>query len=215
LPIQDRVSAAKQVDSLLRQMLVHGGFRLKYRITAQPPAQEGDLEHPELLVEFAGPDSTQLVERNGELLRSMEHIATKLLKLEHDEHDKLSFDCQEFKQARNNELRSAADIAAERVRRSGNPYAFAPMNSRERRLVHLAMRDFSDLRTESAGEGMNRCVVVYPKDYTGRPYTPPLRSDSRGGRGDDRRGGRGNRGGGGRGRNDRGGRDRGRGRGRR
>ena len=57
-------------------MLMFGGFRLKYRITAQPPAQESDLEHPELLVEFAGPDSTQLVERNGELLRSMEHLAS-------------------------------------------------------------------------------------------------------------------------------------------
>ena len=196
MPIQDRVSAAKQVDTLLRQMLLHGGFRLKYRITAQPPAQEGELEHPELVVEFAGPDSARLIERNGELLRSMEHIATKLLKLEYDEHDKLSFDCQGFKQTRNNELRSASDIAADRVRRSGAPYAFAPMNSRERRLLHIAMRDFTDLRTESAGEGMNRCVVVYPKDYSGRAYTPPIRSDSRDSRGrssndrgGDRRGG--------------------------
>lgn len=207
MPILDRVAAAKQIDTLLRQMLRFGGFRLKYRITAQPASQDGDLEHPELLVEFAGPDSTQLVDRNGELLRSMEHLAIKFLRLEHDEHDKLSFDCQEFKQARNNELRSSAELAADRVRTSRAPYAFAPMNSRERRLLHLAMREYTDLRTESAGEGPERCVVVYPKEYTGRPFTPPTRTSVRGGR-DDRRGG----GGRGRGRNDR---DRGRGRGRR
>lgn len=213
MPIQDRVSAAKQVDTLLRQMLMYGGFRLKYRITAQPPTLPGELEHPELVVDFAGPDSARLIERNGELLRSMEHIATKLLKLEHDEHDKLSFDCQDFKQTRNNELRSASDMAAERVRRSGAPYAFAPMNSRERRLLHIAMRDFADLRTESAGEGMGRCVVVYPKDYSGRAYTPPVRSDSRDSRGRNDRGGDRHSGGGGRGRGNS--RDRGRGRGRR
>ena len=40
----------------------------------------------------------------------------------------------------------------ERVRETGMPYAFAPMSSRERRILHLAMRDMEDLRTESAGE---------------------------------------------------------------
>ena len=55
--------------------------------------------------------------------------------------------------------------AAEKVRKTGAPYKFAPMSSRERRIVHLALRDESDLRTESEGEGMRRCLVVYPKDY--------------------------------------------------
>jgi spoIIIJ-associated protein len=39
------------------------------------------------------------------------------------------------------------------------------MSSRERRILHLALRDESDLRTESAGEAGRRSVVVYPKDY--------------------------------------------------
>ena len=63
------------------------------------------------------------------------------------------------------ELRTAADVAAERVRQSGAPYEFAPMSSRERRIVHLAMSAYEDLRTESEGEGLRRYVVVYPKDY--------------------------------------------------
>jgi spoIIIJ-associated protein len=52
------------------------------------------------------------------------------------------------------------------------PYAFAPMSSRERRIVHLALRDLEDLRTESAGEALQRYVVVYPKDYKGKPPAP-------------------------------------------
>jgi spoIIIJ-associated protein len=39
------------------------------------------------------------------------------------------------------------------------------MSSRERRIVHLALRDQTDLRTESDGEGFNRCVVLYPAEY--------------------------------------------------
>ena len=63
------------------------------------------------------------------------------------------------------ELRAAAGVAAEKVRKTGAPYEFAPMSSRERRIVHLALREQTDLHTESTGEGLRRSVVVYPKDY--------------------------------------------------
>ena len=63
------------------------------------------------------------------------------------------------------ELRMAASVAADKVRKTGAPYQFAPMSSRERRILHLALRDQTDLRTESAGEGLHRSVVVYPKDF--------------------------------------------------
>jgi spoIIIJ-associated protein len=64
----------------------------------------------------------------------------------------------------------AANVAAEKVRQTGTPFHFAPMSSRERRILHLALRDQTDLRTESDGEGFNRCVVLYPADY--KPTTP-------------------------------------------
>jgi spoIIIJ-associated protein len=63
------------------------------------------------------------------------------------------------------ELRLAANVAAERVRKTGTPYEFAPMSSRERRIVHLALRDQQDLQTESQGDGMRRHLVVFPKNY--------------------------------------------------
>ena len=71
------------------------------------------------------------------------------------------------------ELRMAAGVAAEKVRKTGVPYEFSPMSSRERRIVHLALREESDLRTESQGEGARRCLVVYPKDY--KPAAKPMR----------------------------------------
>jgi len=67
------------------------------------------------------------------------------------------------------ELRIAASVAAEKVRKSGAPYQFAPMSSRERRIVHLALRDHTDLRTESQGDGLRRYVVVYPQNFLSAP----------------------------------------------
>jgi len=164
--IPDKVAAANKINEFLQAVVANGGLKLKYRITVDPPLpDERDWERPEILVEFAGPDSALLLERNAELLRSIELLAIEMLRLPGNEHEKVSFDCKNHRSMRLQELRVAADVAAEKVRRTGTPYTFAPMSSRERRIVHLAMRDHADLRTESQGEAGRRCVVVYPKDY--------------------------------------------------
>ena len=166
MPITDKVAAAKQIGEFLQTVITHGGFKLKYRITVDPPiAQNRDWEHPEILVEFAGPDSGLLLARGGELLRSFELLALEVLHLQGNEHEKIWFDCRNFRSLRIDELQMAARTAAEKVRRTGEPYRFSPMSSRERRIVHLALRDETDLRTESEGEGLRRCVVVYTKDH--------------------------------------------------
>ena len=130
-----------------------------------PIAQNREWEHPEILVEFAGPDSGLLLERGGELLRSFELLASEVLHLQGNEHEKIWFDCKNFRALRIDELQLAARVAAEQVRRTSEPYRFGPMSSRERRIVHLALREEKDLRTESDGEGGRRSVVVYPGNY--------------------------------------------------
>ncbi len=166
MSIPDKVAAANRINDLLKQVLRNAGFKLKYRIVVDPPMPaDQDWEQPVIVVDFSGPDSSLLLERGGELLRALEHVAINMLHLEHEEHDKISFDCHGYKAARMEELKAAAAVAAERVLQSGQPYQFSPMTSRERRVVHLALRKFEDLKTESTGEAGRRCVVVYPKDF--------------------------------------------------
>lgn len=118
--------------------------------------------HPEISVELSGPDVPLLLARNGELLFALEHLAAKILRFEHEEHDRISFDANNFKLLRHQELRMAAEAAVERVRRTGQPFSFAPMSSRERRILHLELAS-SGLETASSGEGSRRFVVLYPE----------------------------------------------------
>jgi spoIIIJ-associated protein len=126
-----------------------------------------------------------------------------------EEHSRLCFDANDHRVPRVQELRMSAEAAAERVKKTRQPFHFSPMNSRERRILHLAMRDETDVRSESVGEGPIRQVVIVPKELTVmpeavRPPRPRPEEDSVGrdrprfgGRGGDRdrRGGGGGRGG--------------------
>jgi spoIIIJ-associated protein len=116
---------------------------------------------PEVSVELSGADTPLLLARNAELLHAIEHLAAKILRLEPEEHDRISVDAADFKANRDRELRASATAAIARVRAEGKPYTFAPMSSRERRLLHLALAP-AGLRSASTGEGPRRSVVLYP-----------------------------------------------------
>ncbi len=116
---------------------------------------------PLLTVEFSGKDVPALVARNAELLLAFEHIGAKALRLEDEQHDWISFDAGGFKAARERRVQRDASQAVQQVRASRQPYRFPPMNSRERRLLHLALAS-SGLKTASEGEGPARRLVLYP-----------------------------------------------------
>src|ERR1700739_1918053 len=176
MPIEDLQQAAQKIAGFLSSLNKLGGMRLKYRITAGDGARDPEgLEARLIYVELGGPDVPLVTQHNGELLRALETIASQMLRLEQRENDLVSFDAGNFKELRAQELRMSAEVAAEKVRKSGVPYAFPPQTSAERRLLHRAFRDFPGVETASSGEGQARFPVVYPEGKTHLPVAPPTR----------------------------------------
>lgn len=172
--MDDLQQAAQTIAGFLSKLTKLGGMRLKYRITAGEGARDPEgLESRQIYVELSGPDAPMVTAHNGELLRALETVVAQMLRLEQREHDLVSFDAGNFKALRAEELRLQASIAAEKVVRTGVPYAFAPTNSRERRLMHLAIRDIEGVETVSHGEGRDRYLAVYPAGQTDLPVKPP------------------------------------------
>jgi spoIIIJ-associated protein len=52
------------------------------------------------------------------------------------------------------------------------------MNSRERRLMHLAFKSIEGVETASNGEGQDRFLAVYPTGKTNLLVTPPVKPRS-------------------------------------
>src|SRR5271157_2164785 len=188
MPIADLQQAAQKIAGFLATLNKLGGMRLKYRITAGDGARDPQgLEARVINVELAGPDTPLLTQHSGELLRALETVAAQMLRLDQREGDLISFDAGNFKALRAQELQLAAETAAEKVLRTGIPYAFPPMNSRERRLLHMTFRSIKGVETASSGEGQDRFLAVYPEGKTNLPVTPPIKPRGFGDRGRPRR----------------------------
>lgn len=213
-------SLRPKLDQFLQPLIEHAGFDFDYEL-ATPENRHPEVENPEVTVQFSGPDVELLLANRAELLLALEHLAMEALRLPPEDHSLISFDANDYRLLRVEELRMSALAAAEKVKRTHVPFHFNPMSSRERRVIHLALRDEKELRSESVGVGPFRAVVVIPADMPTPPAPPvPARAPQYGGRADGHRGGfgrpRDGRGGGGRderhgggNRPPRGGRDRG------
>ena len=176
MPIADLQQAAQKISGFLATLNKLGGLRLKYRITAGDGARDPQgVEDRLIYVELGGPDTALLTQHNGDLLFALETVARQILRLNQHEGGLVSFDAANFKAMRAEDLRMQAEIAADKVLRSGMPYAFPPMNSRERRMLHMAFREIEGVETASSGEGQNRFLAVYPAGKTNLPVTPPVR----------------------------------------
>src|SRR3569832_684079 len=151
--MDDVAQAARTVAKFLQTFTSASGMRLRYRVKARGVAtEEGDESATgphQLSVEFIGPDTRWLTARNGELLNALEHIATKILRLEPDAHDQVSIEADQFKANRDRQLQSMAAEAIESGLSTGRPFAFPPMSSRERRMLHMQLGD-SGLQTASS-----------------------------------------------------------------
>ena len=155
----DRAAAGEALREFLQTMLRAGGLDLKVSVRAAEPSAEGEAE---VFADLDGRDKEILLARSGEVLKALEHLAFRALRLEPAFHEKIHLDCAGYRAMRFEELRMTARVAAERVQSSRQPFPLNPMSSRERRIVHLALKDFPGVRTESIGTGEERQVVIHP-----------------------------------------------------
>ncbi len=112
------------------------------------------------ILNIDGADSGLVRSEGGELLDALEHFVNQSFVRSLERGERFVCDVDSFRAMREAELRAMARLAADRVRSSGVPFTFGPMNPNERRVIHLALADEPDLATESVGEGNARRLKV-------------------------------------------------------
>lgn len=160
-PEQSESNCLARIESLVGEIIQYGGFELKSTVRKCEAAEQGS-ERGEVVVDFEGPDSDLLLEKNAALLDAIEYVVLKAIHVDDDLYGRISFDCNDWRQVRAEELKLTALMAARQAIESGSPFHLTPMTSRERRIVHLALKEETAVRTMSEGSGPSRKVVIYP-----------------------------------------------------
>ena len=160
-PIGDADVAMIAVD-LLQGML----DRMDVRATAEAVAYRGVLDvgqDPPLVINIEGDDLGILIGRRAETLAAIQYL-TRLM-VNHKTHRwiNLVVDVEGYKARREEQLVKLAERMADRVATTGKPVALEAMPARERRIIHITLRDHPKVFTESAGEGEHRKVTIIPR----------------------------------------------------
>jgi spoIIIJ-associated protein len=72
-------------------------------------------------------------------------------------------DIEGYRSRREQALSRLAERMAGKAVKRGSPVTLEPMPAHERRIIHVALRNSPDVRTESTGEGKRRRVRIFPK----------------------------------------------------
>ncbi len=108
------------------------------------------------------PESGVLIGYHGETLSSIQLILSLILQKQVNSWHRLTFDINDYRQKRLQNLEAMAQEAVARVNSSGDEVIMPSMGSFDRRIIHLALDQDSSVRTESVGEGRDRRLIIYP-----------------------------------------------------
>src|SRR5713101_1158640 len=135
----------------------------KMGITAQVFIKKAD---DPVMIDVAGDNLGLLIGWRGETLRAFQTVVNLILNEGRVDRRRLVVDVEHYRNRREETVKEMALRLAERVRRTGERVMMDPMQSYERRIVHITLEKEPGIRTESQGEEPNRRVAILPDGVT-------------------------------------------------
>src|SRR5262249_52612898 len=149
----DESLAAAKLREVLEHLTTAIGVRCRIEITERDGALEATC---------FGDDLGLLIGRHGQTIDAVQVLASAIAGGSGEERREIIVDAAGFRAGRRGTSESRAVRWAEEAVRSGDRVELEPMSAAERKIVHTALQDRSDVTTGSEGEEPNRRVVVEP-----------------------------------------------------
>ncbi|HEY8394107.1 MAG TPA: RNA-binding cell elongation regulator Jag/EloR [Thermaerobacter sp.] len=149
-----RLTKARFATRFLREVGRRAGLSVQVHVEEHPGFIAARVE--------GGPDLGVLIGRRGAALQALQYLVNVAAGRVSDERRRIILDVGGYRERRRASLERLALRMAERVRRTRRQVMLEPMSAAERRIIHLALQDHPDVRTESTGTEPNRRVVILP-----------------------------------------------------
>lgn len=127
-----------------------------------PTVVEAESRDDHVFLNIISNGSGLLIGKRGKTLNALQYLVSKILHRELDAPISVVVDTEDYRTKRETSLTELAHQLSTKVKRSKRPLTTGPMNSQDRRIIHLALKEDQEVRTKSKGEGNLRRVVIYP-----------------------------------------------------
>lgn len=168
-----------------------------FEIIKMPATTELQEDENGIVINVITTTSSSVIGYRGEVLDAIQCLAGAVANTGKEEYSRVVVDCEGYRGKREETLKSLAEKLAAKAVRTGRKVSLEPMNPFERRVIHSALAENTEVKTASEGKEPNRYISIIPNNMRN---SRPLREDRRssGNRGDrrerDNRRGRGDRG---------------------
>lgn len=149
-----------RAESVVSKMLHLLGLEAQVSAHYGPTERDGRRN---ILVDIRGSDLSVLIGRRSETLAAFQYIASLIVGKEEQQFVQLTVDVEGYRDRREKQLIQMAKRVADQVAKSGRRQTLEPMPAGERRIIHIALREHPNVRTESTGEDPYRKVMILPK----------------------------------------------------
>ena len=118
------------------------------------------LEDDIIRIEINSDHNPILIGKNGVTLQALNEIARLAVSGKFRRRYRILLDIGDYKDAKYSRVASIARRTAKEVQKTKVDVTLDPMPSDERRIVHNVLTNFSNIKTESSGEGHKRAVTI-------------------------------------------------------
>jgi len=116
----------------------------------------------EIRANVEGDDLGLLIGRRGSTIDALQHLVSRAAFRGRGDRKHVVVDAADYRERAEQALHRSADQAAALALDEGRAVELEPMRALERRVVHVYLRDRSDIETHSEGEEPERRLVVTP-----------------------------------------------------
>lgn len=136
------------------------GFGVDATITVAPGDEQNDLA-----VSVEGEGTSALVGRGGETIDALQYLLSQVAsRAEAGNRRRVSLDADGYRARREAALQDLAAQAANEAVEFGEEIELDAMTPHDRRIVHMALKDRTEVVTRSEGEEPRRRIIVEPAE---------------------------------------------------
>ena len=123
----------------------------------------GRHEDSNISLNIEGEKSGLLIGRKGKTLDALQYIVNKIVNKAVEKKVRVIVDSENYRERRKESLTQLAIKMGNKAKRIRKPVTTNPLNPRDRRIFHLALKEDQELDTKSRGEGILKKITIFPK----------------------------------------------------